>query len=236
MDKKIESYLSFLAKQPEGTVYEEKPTSQTTPSKKSQTKQQLLDELKKQYSECSRCPLATQGRTNIVFGHGNPNAQVMFIGEGPGRDEDMQSLPFVGRAGKLLTKIIEAMGLRREEIYISNVVKCRPPHNRAPLPDESKTCKSIILYKEIKIIKPKIICTLGATATQELLERPISISKIRGTFVDFNGIQLLPTFHPAYLLRNPTKKRDAWEDMKKIIDKLASRKKPPAPQKNKRFK
>lgn len=221
MNKKIESYLTFLAKQPEGTVYAEEPAESTTPAPPTPlTNQQKLDALKQQYAGCTRCPLATQGRTNIVFGHGNPNAKLMFVGEGPGRDEDLQGLPFVGRAGKLLTKIIEAMGIRRADVYISNVVKCRPPHNRAPLPDESQTCKAIILYKEIEIIKPKVICTLGAVATQELLEQPVSISRVRGTFFDFNGVQVMPTFHPAYLLRNPAKKREVWEDMKKLMGVL----------------
>jgi DNA polymerase len=187
---------------------------------KPQTRQQQLDNLKQKHTNCSLCPLSEMGRANVVFGHGNPDAKLMFIGEGPGRDEDLQALPFVGRAGKLLTKIIEAMGLTRKDIYISNVVKCRPPQNRAPLPNESQICKNTILLKEIEIIQPKIICTLGATATQELLDRPVSISKIRGTFIPFHDTLLMPTFHPAYLLRNPQKKKDVWIDMQKVLEKL----------------
>jgi DNA polymerase len=205
----VKQYLKFLSKQPRGSAFS------------SMSKKQKLGALKKEFAKCTRCPLAKQGRQNVVFGHGNPEAKLMFIGEGPGRDEDIQALPFVGRAGKLLTKIIEAMGLKRADIYISNVVKCRPPNNRAPLPNESQTCKSSILHKEIEIIQPKIICTLGATATQEILEKPISISKIRGAFIPIGDLLLMPTFHPAYLLRNPQKKTEVWQDMKKIIEKLA---------------
>lgn len=181
-----------------------------------------LQELKSKYSNCNLCPLSTQGRSNVVFGHGNEEAELMFIGEGPGRDEDKQALPFVGRAGKLLTKIIEAMNLKREEVYISNIVKCRPPKNRAPLPNESSCCKKAILFEEIKAIKPKIICTLGATATRELLEQDISISKVRGQLQELSitpeiKIPVMPTYHPAYLLRNQSQKKTVWEDMKKIL-------------------
>lgn len=179
-----------------------------------------LTELNTKYINCQACPLATQGRSQVVFGHGNPHATLMFVGEGPGRDEDKQGLPFIGRAGQLLTKIIEAMGLTREDVYISNVVKCRPPENRAPLPIESNTCKNLILYREIDIIQPKVICALGATALQSLLGEDARISKYRGVFTEFRGILLLPTYHPAYLLRNPAEKRTVWEDMKKIMEKL----------------
>jgi DNA polymerase len=164
--------------------------------------------------------LAKQGRSQVVFGIGNPLTKLMFIGEGPGRDEDAQGKPFVGRAGQLLTKIIEAMKLTRDEIYISNVVKCRPPDNRTPLPNESDICKKLILFKEIDIIKPQIICALGATATQGLLGQDTSISKSRGVFFKFNDTLVLPTYHPAYLLRNPDAKKIVWEDMKKIMEKL----------------
>lgn len=230
--RSVKNYLKFAAKQPSGCLYQEAgvtydkascKTSQAQP-----TKQQLLNTLKAKYRECTSCPLAKQGRSNVVFGHGNPNATLMFVGEGPGRDEDLQALPFVGRAGKLLTKILQAMGLEREDVYISNIVKCRPPNNRAPLPNESQTCKSQILFEEMKIIQPKIICTLGATATRELLEQDqpqisqTSISKIRGTFIPFKNTLVMPTFHPAYLLRNPNKKREVWIDMQKIMEKLKS--------------
>jgi DNA polymerase len=144
----------------------------------------------------------------------------MFIGEGPGRDEDTQGLPFVGRAGQLLNKIIQAMGLERQKVFISNVVKCRPPNNRTPLPNESDICKKLLLLKEIEIIKPKIICILGSTALTALLGPEAKISKMRGIFTTFNNIPVMPTYHPAYLLRNPDEKKNVWEDMKKVIEKL----------------
>ena len=183
-------------------------------------RQERLNYIKQACVACTACPLAIQGRTQVVFGHGNANAKLMFVGEGPGRDEDAQGFPFVGRAGQLLTKIIQAMGLERSDVYISNVVKCRPPNNRAPLPDESDTCKKIILLKELEIIKPKIICTLGATATQAILGDTVKISQVRGIFTNFNGYLVMPTYHPAYLLRNPIEKKTVWEDMKKILEIL----------------
>lgn len=220
MEKKIKDYLSFLEKQPKGFVFSENNVSMK--AQKNLPKQEALALLKEKFCSCTKCPLAKQGRQNVVFGHGNPEAKLMFVGEGPGRDEDIQAKPFVGRAGKLLTKILEAMGMKREDVYISNVVKCRPPNNRAPLPDESQVCKKSILFEEIKIIKPKIICTLGSVATQEILQKPIPISKIRGNFVELGDFLLMPTFHPAYLLRNPQKKKDVWLDMQKIMEKLQS--------------
>lgn len=221
MNKKTATYLNFLEKQPPGFVHSGDNENKPNPTTKTKTSPQAkLDALKKKYASCAGCPLASQGRTNVVFGHGNPEASLMFVGEGPGRDEDIQAKPFVGRSGQLLTKIIEAMGLSREEVYISNIVKCRPPNNRAPLPNESGTCKNNILFQEIEIIQPRIICTLGATATQELLEKPMSISRVRGTFIPFKDRLVLPTFHPAYLLRNQSKKKEVWEDMKKIMEAL----------------
>ena len=144
-------------------------------------KQALLDALYEPYKKCMMCPLATMGRTNVVFGQGNPNAALMFIGEGPGRDEDLQGEPFVGRSGKLLTKTIAGLGVSREDVYITNIVKCRPPNNRAPLPIESSTCMGLLLNKQIKIIRPKVICTLGAVAMQCILNTENKISKVRGT-------------------------------------------------------
>lgn len=184
------------------------------------TKQEQLKKLFTPYVNCQKCPLATQGRTQVVFGTGDAQATLMFIGEGPGRDEDRLGSPFVGRAGQLLNKIIEAMGIKREDVYISNVVKCRPPGNRTPLPLETSTCKNLLLYKEIDIVQPKIICTLGSPATKALLGDDVLISKTRGIFADFKGITVMPTYHPAYLLRNPIEKRTVWEDMKKIMAKL----------------
>lgn len=185
----------------------------------------LLNQINIEHKNCNKCSLSKQGRKQVVFGQGNPNAKLMFIGEGPGRDEDIKGIPFIGRAGKLLTKIIEAMKFKRKDLYISNVVKCRPPNNRAPLPQESTTCKKSILFKEIEIIKPQIICCLGASASKAILGDHIKISKSRGKFFNFSvsskfNIKVMPTFHPAYLLRNPSAKRFVWDDMKKIISYL----------------
>lgn len=184
-------------------------------------KNNLLSVIKKRYKDCQECPLAQQGRSQVVFGTGNPTAQLMFIGEAPGRDEDREGEPFIGRAGKLLTKIIEAMGLSRQDVYITNVVKSRPPNNRTPTIQERETCKKLILLKEIDIIKPKIICTLGAPSTQALLGDEVKISRVRGQFFEWNGHRIIPTYHPAYLLRNPSEKRTVWEDMKKIMKELS---------------
>lgn len=219
------AYLQFLKKQPLGFVYIDTSTSiqhnkiQNPHSNQSEN-EAPLQTIRKKFCDCSACPLATLGRSCVVFGEGNLHAQLMFIGEGPGRDEDEQGRPFVGRAGQLLTKIIQAMNLKREDVYISNVVKCRPPNNRVPLPTESDVCKNLILFNEIDIIQPKIICTLGATATQALLGEDAKITKTRGIFSFFKGIPVLPTYHPAYLLRNPDAKKIVWEDMKKIMAKL----------------
>lgn len=188
-------------------------------------KQKKLDALKQCYRNCQACPLATQGRKQVVFGDGSPRTTLMFIGEAPGRDEDTHGRPFIGRAGQLLTKIIEAMNLSRPEVYISNVVKCRPPNNRTPTTLERETCKNLILFKEIEIIQPKIICTLGSPSTKALLGDEVSISKVRGQFFTVNGYLIMPTYHPAYLLRNPAEKKTVWEDMKKIMKKLVEFKK-----------
>jgi DNA polymerase len=163
--------------------------------------------------DCRRCKLHTLGRKQIVFGVGNPDADLMFVGEAPGADEDQQGIPFVGRAGQLLTKIIEAIGLTREEVYIANVIKCRPPQNRNPEPDEVDTCEPF-LFRQIDVIKPKVIVALGKFAAQTLLRTEEPISRLRGRVSDFRGAKLIPTFHPAYLLRNPSSKREVWEDMK----------------------
>ena len=165
--------------------------------------------------DCTRCKLHTLGRKQIVFGVGNPNADLMFVGEAPGADEDMQGEPFVGRAGQLLTKIIEAIDLTREDVYIANVIKCRPPQNRNPEPDEVETCEPF-LFRQIDIIKPKVIVALGKFAAQTLLRTLDPISRLRGRVFDYRGAKLIPTFHPAYLLRNPSSKREVWEDMKLV--------------------
>ena len=165
--------------------------------------------------DCTRCKLHTLGRRQIVFGVGNPNADLMFVGEAPGRDEDIQGEPFVGRAGQLLTKIIEAIGLKRDDVYIANVIKCRPPENRNPEPDEVETCEPF-LFRQIDIIQPKVIVALGKFGAQTLLRTLDPISRLRGRVYDYRGAKLIPTFHPAYLLRNPESKREVWEDMKLV--------------------
>jgi uracil-DNA glycosylase family 4 len=168
--------------------------------------------------DCTRCKLHTLGRRQIVFGVGNPDADLMFVGEAPGGDEDIQGIPFVGRAGQLLTKIIEAIDLKRDDVYIANVIKCRPPQNRNPEPDEVDTCERF-LFQQIDIIKPKVIVALGKFAAQALLRTLDPISRLRGRVYDYRGAKLIPTFHPAYLLRNPSSKREVWEDMK-LVRKL----------------
>jgi DNA polymerase len=177
-----------------------------------------LESIRHEIGDCQRCKLAAK-RTNIVFGSGNPNAELVFVGEAPGYDEDQQGLPFVGRAGQLLTKIIESINLKREDVYICNVLKCRPPENRNPEPDEVATCNPF-LKRQLATIRPKIVCCLGTFAAQTVLQTPASISKLRGRFIDMDGIRVIATFHPAYLLRSPDKKREVWEDMKQIRAEL----------------
>jgi uracil-DNA glycosylase family 4 len=164
---------------------------------------------------CTRCKLHTFGRKQVVFGVGNPDAGLMFVGEAPGADEDQQGEPFVGRAGQLLTKIIEAIGLKREDVYIANVIKCRPPGNRNPELDEVEQCEPF-LFRQIDAIKPKVIVALGKFAAQSLLKTTDPITRLRGRTFTYRGASLIPTFHPAYLLRNPSSKREVWEDMKKV--------------------
>ena len=183
-------------------------------SNASTSKEKELGLLKKEAAASDCCQLY-RTRTNLVFGSGNPNAELMFVGEAPEAEEDRQGLPFVGRAGQLLTKIIESIGLKRSEVYICNILKCRPPNNRVPFPTEILACEPY-LKRQIEIIKPRIICALGKFAAQTLLKSQTPISALRGKFYDYEGIKLIPTFHPAYLLRNPGDKRLVWEDMKKI--------------------
>ena len=168
---------------------------------------------------CTRCKLSA-GRTNIVISRGNPKADLMFIGEGPGRDEDRQGKPFVGRAGQLLDKIIAAMGFGRDEVYIANIVKCRPPQNRNPEEDEVETCLPF-LHRQIALVQPKVICLLGSVALRALLGNEERISRVRGKFLEYRGVPTLPTYHPAFLLRNPNMKRAVWEDVQKISAKLS---------------
>jgi uracil-DNA glycosylase len=167
---------------------------------------------------CLRCRLA-KGRTQVVFGVGNPTAELMFIGEAPGHDEDVQGKPFVGRAGQLLTDIIRAMKLTRDQVYIANVIKCRPPGNRNPEPDELDACRPFI-RRQVALIRPKVIVTLGRFALQSLMEKGYAISAVRGQWLLLEGVKVMPTYHPAYLLRNPAAKKDVWTDMKKVMEEL----------------
>ena len=177
-----------------------------------------LEEIREEIGDCRRCKL-WERRTHIVFGVGSREADLMFVGEAPGADEDAQGIPFVGRAGQLLTRIIEAMGLDRRQVYIANILKCRPPNNRDPESDEVDTCEGF-LFKQVDVIQPKIIVALGRYAAQTLLRTQVPISKVRGQFFSFRGSFLIPTFHPSYLLRNPSAKRQVWEDMKAVRTKL----------------
>jgi uracil-DNA glycosylase len=178
----------------------------------------LLDELEAIASVCVKCNLA-KTRTQVVYGVGNPSADLMFIGEAPGRDEDEQGKPFVGRAGQLLTDIIKAMKLTRDDVYISNVVKCRPPENRNPEPEELDACRPYI-RQQVEIIKPRVIVTLGKFALQSLTEKAYGITAIRGKWLEYNGVKVMPTYHPAYLLRTPSAKKDVWNDMKLVMAEL----------------
>jgi DNA polymerase len=179
-----------------------------------------LTVIREELRNCERCKLSPT-RKNIVFGSGDPNADLMFVGEAPGADEDEQGLPFVGRAGQLLTKIIEAIDMSRDQVFICNILKCRPPGNRNPEPDEIAACEQF-LFRQIASVKPKVICALGAFSAKTLLRTNEAISRLRGQLVDYRGSKLMATFHPAYLLRNPNEKRKVWEDMKTIRDYIAS--------------
>ncbi|MCF6159354.1 MAG: uracil-DNA glycosylase [wastewater metagenome] len=185
---------------------------------KKETRTRQLEELRQEMLTCHKCPL-NESRTNLVFGTGDPAADLMFVGEAPGRDEDLQGEPFVGRAGQLLNKIIEAIGMKRNDVYIANVLKCRPPGNRNPQPEEIALCMPYLI-KQIEIIKPKVLCALGTFAAQTLLDTKASVGTLRGKFHDYKGIPMMVTYHPAYLLRNPNDKARVWEDMKKVRDLL----------------
>ncbi|MGZ3635885.1 MAG: uracil-DNA glycosylase [Syntrophales bacterium] len=189
-----------------------------TQSLTSPGKSLTLGEVRSELGDCQRCPLG-RVRTNIVFGEGNPNAEIAFVGEAPGGDEDIQGRPFVGRAGQLLTKIIAAMGLKRSDVYICNILKCRPPGNRNPKPEEITACEPF-LVKQLEAINPRVICALGTFAARTLLKTDVPITVLRGKFHSYHGIQLMPTYHPAYLLRNPEAKKQVWEDVQKIMKAL----------------
>ncbi len=175
--------------------------------------------IREEIGDCTRCRLHKQGRKQIVFGVGNPNAELMFIGEAPGADEDEQGEPFVGRAGQLLNNMIKAMGLRREDIYIANIIKCRPPNNRTPERDECETC-SPFLMQQIKVISPKAIVALGAVAAKTLLAVNAPMSELRGHWYDFRGTKLAVTYHPAFLLRDPRQKKETWKDLQMVMKEL----------------
>jgi len=180
-----------------------------------------LEEVRKELGDCKRCKLH-RARRSIVFGEGNERSCLMVIGEGPGYDEDVQGRPFVGKAGQLLTKILQSINLSREGVYITNVVKCRPPQNRNPEPDEIQSCHPF-LVKQITVIQPKVICALGTFSAQTLLKTDTKITTLRGKLFDLDGITVIPTYHPAFLLRNPERKREVWEDMKKIAELIKTR-------------
>ncbi len=178
-----------------------------------------LSAIRDDIGDCTRCKLHGLGRTQIVFGVGHPTAELMFVGEAPGADEDAQGVPFVGRAGQLLTRMIEAMGLARDEVYIANVLKCRPPGNRNPEPDEIERCEPF-LFRQLESVQPKVVIALGAFAARTLLKTDAPISRLRGRVHHFRGVKLIPTFHPSFLLRSPGYKREAWEDLKLAIAEL----------------
>jgi len=179
---------------------------------------ETFEQIHAEIGDCTRCPLHQQ-RTHVVHTEGNRKARLMFVGEAPGADEDIQARPFVGRAGQLLTKIIEAIGMKREEVLIGNVNRCRPPGNRPPTTEEASVCKPYLL-REIAVVQPEVIVVLGNTAMKNLLDTREGITRLRGQFQDYKGIKVMPTFHPAYLLRDPSKKRETWEDLKKVRDYL----------------
>ncbi len=180
--------------------------------------EESLDAIRAELGECQRCGLAA-ARTQLVYGVGNPNARLVLVGEAPGREEDLKGEPFVGEAGRLLDRILLAMGMQREDVYICNVLKCRPPNNRDPLPEEVTTCEAFLI-RQIAAIRPQVIVGLGRFAVHSLLKTKAPISRLRGEWQSYQGIPLMPTYHPAYLLRNPEGKRDVWEDMKEVLRRL----------------
>lgn len=208
----VRRYLETLRDAGCRELYLEKPIPMA------RTREDLLAELEKQVSVCTKCGLS-RDRTQTVFGQGNPKAQLVFVGEAPGAEEDRQGLAFIGRAGQLLTRIVEAMGLRREDVFICNVLKCRPPGNRDPEMSEIISCEPYLL-RQLELIRPEVMVALGRVAIQTLLRDKTPISRIRGKWHDYHGIPLMPTFHPAYLLRNPAEKRRVWEDMQEVMRKL----------------
>jgi DNA polymerase len=200
--------------EPRSTLFGDLTPAPVKLTKTTETFEQIHAEI----GDCTRCPLHQQ-RTHVVHTEGDRKARLMFVGEAPGADEDIQARPFVGRAGQLLTKIIEAIGMKREDVLIGNVNRCRPPGNRTPTTEEASVCKPYLL-REIAVVQPEVIVVLGNTAMKNLLDTCEGITRLRGQFQDYKGIKVMPTFHPAYLLRDPTKKRETWEDLKKVRDYL----------------
>ncbi|MGO8988986.1 MAG: uracil-DNA glycosylase [bacterium] len=213
----LKSYLEYL----KGIGIAFLPTSEAGSEEATRTEILTLAEVRKELGDCKRCKLHRARRT-IVFGEGNEKSSLMVIGEGPGYDEDVQGRPFVGKAGQLLTKILQSINLPREEVYITNIIKCRPPQNRNPEPDEIQSCNPFLM-KQIAVIQPRIICALGAFSAQTLLKTDTKITALRGKLFDLEGIKVIPTYHPAFLLRNPERKREVWEDMKKIAELIQTR-------------
>lgn len=205
---------------PRGSRMSPKPVKRSVPPIVPAAAVEDVDSIREELKNCRRCKLYA-GRKNIVFGSGNPHAALMFVGEAPGADEDLQGLPFVGRAGQLLTRIIESIEMRREDVYICNILKCRPPGNRNPETDEIAACEQF-LFRQITAVGPAIICALGTFGAQTLLRTTEPIGKLRGKLMDYRGVKLIATFHPAYLLRNPNEKRKVWEDMQIIRDYIRS--------------
>jgi uracil-DNA glycosylase family 4 len=215
MKKDTQRELDLIVAQVQGHLHYQKELGINTLLTQVKRREHLsLDNIRQELGECTRCRLH-EGRNHVVFGEGDPHAALVFVGEGPGREEDLQGKPFVGRAGELLTRIIESIELTREEVYIANIVKCRPPQNRDPKPDEIQTCLPFLI-RQLEAIKPRIICCLGTFAAQTLLGTEERISSLRGHFHPYKGAKLMPTYHPAFLLRNPQFKKDVWEDMKMI--------------------
>lgn len=211
----LKSYLKYLKGMGIDSLFVSSGVSQEAYQSKGLT----LEEIRRELGDCKRCKLHRIRRT-LVFGEGKEKARLMLIGEGPGYDEDVQGRPFVGRAGQLLTKILQSIGLQREEVSIANIIKCRPPQNRNPEPDEIQSCYPFLM-KQIQAIQPRIICALGTFAAHTLLQTDAKITSLRGRIFDLAGIQVFPTYHPAFLLRNPERKREVWEDMKRIAEEMA---------------
>jgi DNA polymerase len=218
MIRDLKCYLDYLKGMGIVSLPGSDPVSEIKPEETVSSRIITMEEVRNEIGDCKRCKLHRTRRT-IVFGEGNQKATLMFIGEAPGYDEDVQGRPFVGKAGQLLTKIVESIKLSREKVYIANIVKCRPPQNRNPEPDEIQSCNPFLM-KQIRVIQPKIICALGTFSAQTLLKTDTKISDLRGKFFDLHGIKVIPTYHPAFLLRNPERKREVWEDMKKIAEWL----------------